>query len=72
METNILKILKDGLKISLMDGSKWKLVNFGDMTKTIIWYPPQRIQIEKNNNGQFFLINLDTYLNEKVEVSRIY
>ena len=72
METNIVEILEDGLIISLMDGSQWQLVNIGDISKTTIWYSPQRIQIDKNHNDEFFLVNLETYTPDKVKVSRVY
>ncbi len=69
METNILDIHEDGLEISLMDGSRWQVL--GDVSKTAIWYSPQRIEIEQNDNGEVFLINHETYAHDKVKVSRI-
>ena len=47
VETSIVNIHKDGLEISLMNSSRWRLNNVGDMTKTILWYPTQRIKIKK-------------------------
>ena len=70
METSIIEINIDDLQISLMDGSVWMLTNAGDISRVSIWYPPQRIEIEEND-GEYILVNLDTYGPEKVRVSRI-
>ncbi len=70
METNIIEIDIDALQISLLDGSVWMLAKAGDISKVSIWYPPQRIEIEESN-GEFFLCNLDTYGQEKIQVLRI-
>jgi len=70
METNITEITEDGLKITLMDGSTWQPSNVGDCTKTVIWYPPQRIKIEKKN-GEYTMTNLNAYADNKIKVSRI-
>lgn len=70
METNIIEINIDELQISLMDGSVWMLANAGDISKVSIWYSPQRIEIAERD-GQYSLINLDTYAPDKVKVSRI-
>jgi hypothetical protein len=67
-----MKIHKDGLEISLMTSSRWRLNNVGDMTKTILWYPTQRIKIEETEKGECTLINFDTYTPDEIEVSRIY
>lgn len=71
METNVKKISRDGLEISLMDGSKWRLIYTGDMTKTILWYPTQRIRIEEVEKNEYVLINLDTAAPDEIRVSRI-
>lgn len=71
METSVMKIHKDGLEISLMNGSKWRIVHIGDMTKTIIWYPTQRIKIEESEDNKYILTNLDTAAPDKIEASRI-
>lgn len=68
METNVKKIHKDGIEVSLMDGSKWMLKNMGDISKTICWYPSQRIEIDEENAT---LINLDTFATDNIEVLRI-
>jgi hypothetical protein len=60
MDTTIMEVSKDGLKISLMDGSVWQPVHVGDLNKTIRWYRTQRIKILKNNKGKYELTNLDT------------
>jgi hypothetical protein len=71
METNVKKIHQDGIEISLMDGSKWRIKNVGDMSKTILWYPTQRVKVEESELGKFSLINLDTSTPDEIEVSRI-
>lgn len=72
METTVKKIHQDGLEISLMNGSKWEITNIGDMTKTILWYPSQRIKISENEKGIFTLSNLDTSTpDDEIKVSRI-
>lgn len=71
MDTTILEISEDGLEISLMDGSVWQPTNAGDVTKTLIWYPTQRIKIEKNNKEEYTMTNLDTATPDKIKVSRI-
>lgn len=70
METSVMKIYKDGIEVSLMDGSKWMLKNMGDISKTSCWYPSQRIEIEEDNNN-YSLTNLDTFTPDKIEVSKI-
>lgn len=71
METSVMKIHKDGLEISRMDGSKWRIIHVGDMTKTIIWYPTQRIKIEESEDDKYILTNLDTAAPDEIEASRI-
>ena len=71
MESTIQKISKDGLQISLMNGSLWRLANIGDITKSALWYPTQRIKIEENGEGEYSLINLDTSEPDEIRVSRV-
>ncbi|MFA4829509.1 MAG: hypothetical protein WC855_11720 [Thermodesulfovibrionales bacterium] len=71
MESSVKKIHQDGLEISLMDGSKWKIKNIGDMTRTILWYPTQHIKVEEKGDGEFTLTNLNTSAPDEIEVSRI-
>lgn len=71
METNVKKIHREGLEISLMNGSKWRIINVGDITKTILWYPAQRIKIEETDDGEYTLTNLDTSAPDEINVSRI-
>lgn len=71
METSVMKIHKDGLEISLMDGSKWRIVHIGDITKTILWYPTQCIKIEESVDNIYILTNLDTAAPDEIEASRI-
>jgi hypothetical protein len=67
METTIIEVNEDGLEIALMDGSEWQLANIGDITKACLWYPTQRIKIEKNNKGEYTLTNLDTSTPDKIK-----
>ncbi len=72
METNVMKIHKNGMEISLMDCSKWRITHIGDTTKTILWYPTQRIKVNEDNDGIFTLFNLDTSTpDDGIEASRI-
>ena len=65
-----MKIHKNGFEISLMDSSRCRLNNVSDMTKTILWYPTQRIKIEEKEKGECTLINIDTCGPDEIEVSR--
>lgn len=60
-ELNIVKVGKTGLSVQLSDGSKWK-IKTGDISKTLAWYPTQRITVENNDSDvyPFLLTNLDT------------
>ena len=69
MATTILSIDDDGLVINLSNGTNWQPRNIGDTTKTILWYPTQRIKINKNKNGETILINLDTASPDEITVS---
>lgn len=71
METNVKKIMKDGFRIALMDGSIWQPVNIGDITKTCLWYPTQRIEIIETGEGIYSLINHDTSGPDEIEVSKV-
>lgn len=72
MQTSVLEVKKDGLEVILMDGSSWS-INTGDSTKTSLWYPTQRIEIEKSDSElyPYILINLDTYGPDKAKASQI-
>ncbi len=69
MENSLLKVSKDGLYITLMDGSRWRLLNGGDKRKTLLWYSLQRIFIEADN--EYTLTNLETYAPDRVRVLRV-
>ncbi len=71
METSIIGINEDGLEIELMDGSMWQPANLGDITIVCLWYPTQRIKIEKTNKGEYTLTNLDTSTPDKIKVTRL-
>ncbi len=66
METRILKVDVNGLKICLTDGTEWVIANIGDITTTLRWGPAQRIKIEGDT-----LINLDTSGHDKVRAKRL-
>lgn len=52
-EYTIMKVAKNGLKITLDDGSKWE-ISLGDSTKTSCWYETMHIKItEDSENEQF-------------------
>lgn len=73
METNIMEIHKDGFEITLMNPtSKWRIKHMGDITKTCLWYSPQRIELKETEDGEYALINLDTSAPDEIEVSRIW
>jgi hypothetical protein len=71
METTVKKSRQDGIEISLMDGSNWRIKNIGDMTKTTLWYPTQRIKVEENEVEKFTLTNLDTSVPDEIEALHI-
>jgi hypothetical protein len=72
METSVLEIKNNGLEVHLMNGSRWS-VNVGDISKSITWYPTQRILIEESEDDiyPYILTNLDTFAPDKIRVSRI-
>ena len=71
MTTNILEIDEDEFTVSLMNGSIWHLVDIGDISKIVLWYPSQRVNLEKNSEGKFILTNLDTAVPDRIRVSRV-
>ncbi len=73
MESAVLKVREDGRQIKLMDGSTWT-INVEDISKTIAWYPTQRIVVEENNDAiyPYTLTNLDTSTLDKVKASSLY
>lgn len=60
-QLSVIRISKNGQTVTLSDGSRWR-VNVGDTTKTLCWYPTQRIVVEDCNDGvyPYELRNLDT------------
>ena len=73
METNIMEIHKNGLEITLMNPtSKWRIKHMGDISKTCLWYSPQRIELKEKEDGEFALVNLETFALDEIEVSRIW
>lgn len=72
MTTSILEIDDNEFTVSLMDGSIWRLIDIGeDISKIVLWYPAQRINVEKDSKGKFILTNLDTAGPDKIRVSRV-
>jgi len=71
MNTSVMEINEDGLEISLMDGSVWQPTNLGDITIICLWYPTQRINIEKNDKEEYSMTNLDTSTPDKIKVLRL-
>lgn len=69
MKSSIIKISKETGTISLMNGSKWRLANISDITKVLIWYPSQNVEIEEID-GEFILTNLNTSTQEQIKVLR--
>jgi len=59
------KILNDGEKINLMDGSTWQ-INPGDMPTVCTWIPTAEIEITRNNEDPVFNYTL---VNKGIEVS---
>lgn len=58
----ILKVAKNGLTITLNDGSRWE-ISAGDSTKTICWYETMHIQITEEEDDTLYpfrLTNLNT------------
>lgn len=66
----IRKLVNFYIEISLMNGSKWRIINVGGITKTILWYPAQRIKIEETDDREYTLTNLDTSAPDEISVSR--
>jgi hypothetical protein len=68
---NIMEILEDGQIVQLNDLSKWR-IRSGDISKTVIWYPTQRIIVEENESDiyPYRLKNLDTFQEEEVEATK--
>jgi hypothetical protein len=72
VENNILRVLKDGTVLELMDGSRWE-IPVGNNTMTLIWLPTARVTIEENEEDEMFpyrITNLDTYGPEVVRARR--
>ena len=43
----------------------------GDISKTTLWYSTQRINVGEDTDGEYTLINLETFAPDEVRVSRI-
>lgn len=61
-ELSIMEVKKNGQLIILSDSSRWH-IKTGDTSKTMSWYPTQRVVVEEGNNlnHPFKIKNLDTY-----------
>lgn len=58
METSIARVGKNGRSVTLSNGTKWD-ISAGDTTKTICWYPAQRVSVEDNGDS-CQIVNIDT------------
>ena len=60
-QLSVMRISKNGQTVTLSDGSRWH-VSLGDVTKTLCWYPSQRIVVENCDDVlcPYALRNLDT------------
>lgn len=60
-ELSVLRRSNNGQTVTLSDGSRWR-VSVGDVTKTLLWYPTQRIVVENSDDivYPYELRNLDT------------
>jgi len=72
-EYSILKVTKNGLKVTLFDGSRWQ-INEGDSTMSICWYPTMRVCISEDLDDKLYpyrLTNIDTSSPDVVKARRI-
>jgi hypothetical protein len=60
-QLSVNRISKNGQTVTLSDGSLWR-VSVGDVTKTLCWYPTQRVVVENCDDVvyPYELRNLDT------------
>ena len=63
-----MEVRRDGQIVVLDDVSRW-VIQPGDSTKTVCWYPSQRILVKENDSEiyPYRLKNLDTSSEEEVE-----
>jgi len=69
--TFLVEVSKDGLQISLSDGSVWNIINTSDISKTRSWVRKQSIQVKKNMVGDLVLTNIDTVGPDKIVARQI-
>ena len=60
-QLSVMRISKYGQTVTLSDFSRWS-INVGDASKTICWYPTQRVVVENCDDDvyPYELHNLDT------------
>jgi len=71
-EYSIRRVTRDGLTVTLSDGSRWS-INVGDCTKTSCWYPTMRVSVAEEPEDQIYpyrLANLDTFRPDVVRAQR--
>lgn len=56
-EYTIRNVAKNGLTVTLDDGSKWE-INIGDSTKTSCWYATMHIKIDEDSEDEQFPFKL--------------
>lgn len=71
-EYTIRNVAKNGLTVTLDDGSKWQ-ISYGDSTKTSCWYETMHIKISEDLEDEaypFRLTNLNTSEPDIVRATR--
>ena len=59
---------EEELTVTLGDGSVWKLVNVGQITKVLVWTPTTEVILQELEEGLFEIAN--TSNNETITVRR--
>lgn len=67
MKTMLIKVIDDGEKLQLMDGSEW-LINHSDIPTVCTWLSTSEIKIENINSTDMFSYRL-TNLNKGVSIA---
>ena len=57
-----------GAEVTLSDGSVWKLVNAGEISKVLVWTPTTEIVVQELEEGLYEIANTST--NETITVRR--
>lgn len=64
MKTMLNKVLEEGQKLQLMDGSEW-LINPGDIPTSLLWLPADHIETRKQKNRDMFDHKLTNLYNDQ-------